>query len=314
MLSDRVLVSMKRFIGDAVMTTPMLNVLQARHPNLTIICPPAVEQILWHPTFERSFLPLDTKRKPWELMAKALELRRQRFQTVVLVNHSFRSALTARLAGIPVRVGHATEGRNWLLTHAVPYDENVFEAWSELDLMKPLGIDAPRVAPELSVTQEERQRGVELLEGAKVGIQPGARFASKALTIEVLAEVAAELLRRGLKPVFLGAGEEKEAAEKLQAAVPGDVTNLVGKTSIRQSLGALANLKSMIGADTGLMHMATATGCPTVTIFGPTPAQKWGHTYGSNRVILAPDGDMSRVEPKTIIDSLEEALALEPKR
>ncbi|MEZ0327383.1 MAG: glycosyltransferase family 9 protein, partial [Fimbriimonas sp.] len=65
----------------------------------------------------------------------------------------------------------------------------------------------------------------------------------------------------------------------------------------------------MIGADTGLMHMATAVGCPTVTIFGPTPAQKWGHTYGSNQVILAPEGDMSKVAPQTILEALKRALA-----
>ncbi|MEZ0325218.1 MAG: glycosyltransferase family 9 protein, partial [Fimbriimonas sp.] len=288
MRSEKVLVSMKRFIGDAVMTTPMLNALQSHHPDITIICPGHVAQVLWHPDFERKFLPLDTKRKPWELVAKALELRKQRFTLAVLVNHSFRSALTTKLAGIPKRVGHATEGRNWLLTSAVPYDENTFEAWSELDLLKPLAIEPQRTTPVLPVTESERAKGEELLKGAMIGIQPGARFASKMLTVEVLAEVANQLSQ---KPAFFGASEEKDSADKLQAAVSKDVTNLVGVTSIRESLGALANLKAMIGADTGLMHMATAVGCPTVTIFGPTPAQKWGHTYGSNQVILAPEGD-----------------------
>jgi heptosyltransferase-2 len=301
---------MKRFIGDAVMTVPMLDALQDRYPDMTIICPPHVGQVLWHPHHERSFLPLDTGRKPWELMQAAMKLRKERFGIVVLVNHSFRSAITARLAGIPKRVGHATEGRNWLLTHAVPYDENVFEAWSELDLLKPLGIDAPRVNPVLQVTDAERQRGQELLNGAQVGIQPGARFASKMLTVEVLAEVASALIARGFKPALFGAGEEKDSAEKLKAAVDGEIMDLVGVTTIRESLGALANLKGMVGADTGLMHMATAVGCPTVTIFGPTPAQKWGHTYGSNKVILAPDGDMSKVQPQVILSNLDEALAL----
>jgi ADP-heptose:LPS heptosyltransferase len=301
---------MKRFIGDAVMTVPMLNALQTKYDELTIICAKPVSQVLWHPRFKRSFLPLDTKRKPWEVFASAMALRKHRFQVAVVVNHSFRAAVTVRLAGIPVRVGHATEGRNWLLTHPVPYREDVFEAWSELDLARALGVDAPQVRPTLEVSEEERARGAALLAGGVVGIQPGARFESKMLPVEVLAEVGRALQSQGRRPVFLGASEEKASAEKLGAALGDAVTDLVGVTSIRESLGVLANLKAMTGADTGLMHMAAAVGCPTVTVFGPTPAQKWGHTYGPHRVILAPEGDMSKVDADSILAALAEAIAV----
>ncbi|HSI73536.1 MAG TPA: glycosyltransferase family 9 protein [Fimbriimonas sp.] len=310
MSSDRVLVSMKRFIGDAVMTVPLLDALETKYQNLHIICSAPVAQVLWHPEKERTFLPLDTKRKPWEVFQAAREMRRRRFQVAVVVNHSFRAAITIRLAGIPVRVGHATEGRTMLLTHAVPYDEDQFEAWSELDLAKPLGIDAPRVRPTLPVTGEERRKGESLLEGATVGIQPGARFASKMIPISTLKEVAEGLHKLGHKPALLGAGEEKGSAEELKAALPFPVTDLVGATSIRESLGALSNLRSMVGADTGLMHMASATGCPTVTIFGPTPAQKWGHYYEPHQVLKAPAGDMSKVDAAEVLQALGHALEL----
>jgi ADP-heptose:LPS heptosyltransferase len=311
MSSDRVLVSMKRFIGDAVMTAPLLDAVETKFPRLHIICSPPVAQVLWHPERERTFLPLDTKRKPWEVVASAMQIRRQRFKIALVVNHSFRAALTIRLAGIPVRVGHATEGRNLLLTHAVPYDEDQFEAWSELDLAPPLGIQAERVRPKLPVTTEERESGLSLLEGATVGIQPGARFASKMVPLQTLKSIAEALHQMGHKPVLLGASEEKTSAEELKASLSFPVTDLVGSTTIRQSLGALANLKSMVGADTGLMHMATAVGCPTVTIFGPTPAQKWGHYYEPHQVLQAPDGEMSKVDAVEVINALCRAHAVE---
>jgi ADP-heptose:LPS heptosyltransferase len=290
------LVSMKRFIGDAVMSAGMLNALEREYQPLTIICAKPVAQVLENPEVDRIFLPLDTKRKPWELMQSAMALRKHRFGVAVLVNHSFRSALTVRLAGIKKRIGHATEGRSLLLTDAVPYSEDAYEAWSANDLATPLGIRVPKETPRLPLRGEERAKGLDLLQGATVGIQPGARFASKMLPLEKIRDVAQRLQNDGHKLAFLGASEEKESALTLAKELEQPVVDLVGATDIRGSLGALSHLKLMIGADTGLMHMAVGVGAPTVTIFGPTPAKKWGHYYEPHQVLQSPDGDMSRLD------------------
>jgi heptosyltransferase II len=301
MRSERMVVSLKRFIGDAVMTVPLLDTLETQYEGLSFITTPVVAQVLHHPERKRHFLPLDTKRKPWEVFRAALQLRKHQFDIAVLVNHSFRSAVTIRLAGIPRRVGHATEGRNALLTDAIPYSESIFEAWSMLDLARPFGIEFELVRPRLPVTHEERQKGREVLQGATVGVQPGARFAAKMLPVEMIAEVCGRLQAQGERIAFLGAGEERESADKLAAMLDQPVVDLVGKCDIRGSLGALSHLRAMIGADTGLMHMAVATGCPTVTVFGPTPAEKWGHFYDPHQVILAPSGDMSKVTAQDVL-------------
>jgi heptosyltransferase-2 len=291
---------MKRFIGDAVMSVPLLNALEERYKPLHIICAPVVAQVLENPCEERVFLPLDTRRKPWEVLRSAMELRRQRFGVAVVINHSFRSAVTIRMAGIKRRIGHASEGRSWLLTDPVPYDEDVYEAWSELDLAKPLGIEAARVLPTLRVRDSEKARGLELLEGATIGIQPGATFEAKALPTESLAELCRHLQADGFKLVLLGANAELPAAERLEQKLAAPAVNLVGRSTIRESLGALSNLQLMIGADTGLMHMAAAVGAPTVSVFGPTPAQKWGHYYEPHQVIQSPAGDMSKVRAEDL--------------
>jgi ADP-heptose:LPS heptosyltransferase len=70
----------------------------------------------------------------------------------------------------------------------------------------------------------------------------------------------------------------------------------------------MAGLRLMIGADTGAMHLAVGVGCPTVTAFGPTPADKWGHDYAPHRVIRAPGGDMAALEPETLVRASLEAL------
>lgn len=304
MSSERVLISMKRFIGDSIMAAPLVDAMNERYPDLTILCSAPVAQILWSGERHRSFLPLDTKRKPMDVLRAAMVLRKERFGIGILVNQSFRSAITLKLAGVSRLIGHAAEGRNWLLSKAVPYSETEFEAWSMLDLARPLGIDPPKVRPTLYVTDEERRKGLEVLAGATIGLQPGATFAAKMLPVEMLAEVGSTLQKQGHRIALFGAEAEREAGERLAAALAEPPVNLLGKTSIRESLGALTHLERMIGADTGLMHMAAAVGCPTVTVFGPTPAIKWGHQYGPHKVILAPDGDMSKVSADAVLSQV----------
>jgi ADP-heptose:LPS heptosyltransferase len=84
--------------------------------------------------------------------------------------------------------------------------------------------------------------------------------------------------------------------------------NLVGKTGIRDSLGTLANLNLMIGSDTGLMHMAAAVGCPSITVFGPTPRAKWGHQYPPHQALQAEGGTMENTSAEAVLEAARRQL------
>jgi ADP-heptose:LPS heptosyltransferase len=299
---------MKKYIGDAIMTVPLIDAIETQYSGVHIICGPAVAKVLDHPERERFFLPLDTSRKFGDILRTARELRSHRFDRGVLINHSFRSALTLFLARIPMRVGHVDEGRRFLLTHPVAYDEAKFEAWSELDLAPPLGVPSQYVYPRIPVRASELAEGTRALEGATVGIQPGATFAAKTLPTDLLATVCDRLQAQGHRVALLGAKEELKSSCALLEKLSTPVIDLVGKTDIRTSLGALAGLRLTIGADTGMMHMAVAAGCPTITVFGPTPIAKWGHQYAPHQALQAPDGKLSNVSAQMILESAQKVL------
>ncbi|MGV3614997.1 MAG: glycosyltransferase family 9 protein [Fimbriimonas sp.] len=290
------------------MASPLLDALSTRYPRIATLTAPFVQPVLWHPKRWADPFPLRKDRTPWAVMRHARELRAEGFGTCVLLNRSFRAALVARLAGIPRRVGHATEGRTFLLTHPVPFDEEKFEAYCSLDLARALGIDAPDVRPRLAITEAEIERGRELRADGSVGLQPGARFPEKQLPEAVLVEVARRLQREGRRLVLVGGKEEQSDAERLAAQLTEPVVDLVGRTSLRETLGVLAGLHAMVGADTGVMHLAAGVGCPTVTVFGPTPAQKWGHAYSPHRVLRAPEGKMANISAEAIAAGLSEVL------
>lgn len=298
---ERVLVSFKSYLGDAVMASPVLPALESQFSSVTCLTMGVVDQILAHPTAKRTFIRSKKVRKPNEVFAEAIYLRQERFQVAVIVNHSFRSALTALLAGIRVRVGHAQEFRGPLLSHPVVYGHDDYETQSCFDLLDKLRIPYEFSHPHLSVSEQEMSSVRPLVDGATVGLQPGARFGQKQIPIETSAEIANRLHREGQRVALFGGPDEEKFLADFLSKLSFEPINLVGKTSIRETMSSLKHLKVMIGSDTGLMHMAAAVNCPTVTVFGPTPHLKWGHRYEPHTVIAAPDGQISSVPAEQIL-------------
>jgi ADP-heptose:LPS heptosyltransferase len=288
---------MKHFLGDAVMATPMIDGLLGLRRGVCVATTPTVSRML-----EAPFRPVEhialkrTSKGISDTFRLARSLRRGRFDVAILVNRSFRSALTVRLAGIKVRAGHAIEGRTFLLTHSVPYDWEKSESDCYLELARLVGFDVQAVEPKLVADKTERAAGKDLLKGAVVGIQPGASTHWKRIPLPVLAAMIDGWHEAGYATALLGGPEEGEAGETLAAAAQAPTVNLIGATDIRTLMGVLANLRMVIGGDTGLMHVAAAVGCPTVTAFGSRPpSSKWGHLYPPHKVLDAPGGKVENM-------------------
>ncbi|HVL38772.1 MAG TPA: glycosyltransferase family 9 protein [Fimbriimonadaceae bacterium] len=304
---ERLLIWLKpQYLGDAVMAAPLLDATASDRP--LVLAGPAVQQVLSHHRDAVEFTDAGRLRG-LEVLRQGLHLRRQRFGRVLLVNRSFRSALATRIAGIPIRVGHATEGRDLLLSHRVPYPADRYEAECYLDLWRALGHEAPEARPALELTPEERLRGQELAGGATVGIQPGARYAEKQYPLAKLAAVVQALVDDSQRIALLGGPDEVEASRQFQKMLDVPVVDLVGRCSIRETMASLATLRLMLGSDTGVMHLAVGVGCATVTIFGPNPAAKWGHPFAPHRVFEAPKGDPARLPESAVLEGARSLLS-----
>jgi len=293
--SERSLIVLKNYLGDTVMASPLVRAVQAQSSVADILGPPISEQILRFPGRKSRFYDPGNLAKIGQLLRTAKLVKQGQYNTALVVNRSFRSALVVRLAGIPRRVGHSTEGRGFLLTHRVAYHMDRNEALSYLDLLPAADQEEPDEfdrKPVLWVSDDERTQGAALLNGATIGIQPGARHHYKQIPIGIWQAIGRELERRGHRIAFFGGVEERGVLGELQ--FHGE--DLVGRTSLRETIGALANLQLMIGGDTGVMHLAAAVGTPTITAFGPTPSKKWGWFNEPHTVIQAKNQDLENLE------------------
>jgi ADP-heptose:LPS heptosyltransferase len=112
---------------------------------------------------------------------------------------------------------------------------------------------------------------------AKVVIHPGAAFAARRWPPDRFAAVAAALRERGEDVVITGDGSEIGLARSVaQQAGLAESAVLAGDLGLLELVALISDCRLLICGDTGVGHIATATGTPSVLLFGPTPPSRWG--------------------------------------
>lgn len=117
---------------------------------------------------------------------------------------------------------------------------------------------------------------VEPLARAAVLVHPGAAYASRRWPAGRWAAVARELARRGEQVLVTGSADERDLAGEV-ADRAGLVSSsvLAGRTGLLHLAGLVAASRLLLCADTGIAHLATAVGTPSVVLFGPASPARW---------------------------------------
>ncbi len=270
-----------QWIGDAVMTEPLLRRLHARGERITVgalpwVAPvyramPSVAEVIEFP-FAHGGLQFAARRK----IAADFSKRAQPFDTAYVLPNSLKSALLPLFAGIPKRIGYMGEARVGFLTHRLKNPTNkppMVAFYSALS-----GEENPKTGyqadiPKLILNVAEVQTSLAdlgLQRGNYVVFSPGAEFGSaKRWPAQHFVDLA---LKLDVQVVLLGSGKEFELCESIAQPVnekqPNKCLNLAGKTSLAGAFAAIASTKYVVSNDSGLMHVAAALGVPQVAIFG----------------------------------------------
>ena len=300
---ERLLVRAVNWLGDAVLTTPAIAALRAACPQarITLAAKPLVAELLrHHPDIDEIEVYDKDGRHAgvFGMLRKARELRREGYDAALLLQNAFDAAALAFLAGIPERMGYATDGRRLLLSRPVPVTEEVLSlhhAEYYLRLLAELGVPRPK-EPRLSllVTDGERTSMQDRLaksgipEGKRIlGINPGATYGSaKRWFPERFAEVADALSEEwDAAVVLMGSVPEMPLSAEIEAAMKRKPVNLAGRTTVRELMSLLSGCFFLVTNDSGPMHIAAAFDVPIAAIFGPTDWNKTSPWTDRARVV-----------------------------
>jgi heptosyltransferase-2 len=287
------LVIQTSFLGDTVLTTPLLAQL-ARRGEVDVVTTPASAALLANHPAVRSIVVYDKRGADRGLpgfVSLAKRLRKTKYDVAYLAQGSFRSAALALVAGIPSRVGFDTSAGRWLYTKRVTYREDLHHTARLLRLSRPNGRPATpeELRPSLYPGDAERRAVDELLarHGVAAGdpiiaLAPGSVWATKRWPY--YAELAA-ILERDLRPVIIGGADDAELARAIVAAAPNAI-DATGHLSLLASAELIGRAAAIVTNDSSPQHLASATGTPTVSIFGPTvPAFGFGPLAAKSIVV-----------------------------
>lgn len=275
----RALVIQTSFLGDMVLTTPLIRELAARGP-VDVVATPANAGLLAHHPDVRHIYRYDKRGahagargfRDIVRLAKAEGAS----DTAFLAQGSVRSAALAVAAGYTDRIGFETSTGRWLYTRRYPYHGDRHHAerlWSLAGHGDGARADAATLRPTLFPGADDEEAVQRLLDAnAHAGepllaVAPGSAWATKRWPY--YAALARRLTLLG-RVVILGSDGDSHLAQEIVAETFGSAIDATGKLSLLASAALIGRAHVLVTNDSAPLHLASAMNTPTVALFGPT--------------------------------------------
>ena len=286
-----ILIIAPNWIGDAVMTQPLLAKLKAQYPNSKIdilastwVAPIYRACIEVNEVIEAKF---EHKQLQWGLRKQlAKDLQAKNYQACFVLPNSFKSALIPWLANIPFRIGYRGEHRYGLINLSLNNPSKVnrppmvehYLALSQL-LYDDVEHVPSALTPTLRVSSEVQQSIEQQLTTSHINIDslvifcPGAEYGpTKRWPSNHFAMLAQSLIDENINTqvILLGSRSDQKIAADILSQVDqkSHLHNWCGNTSLDEAIALIGMAKIVVSNDSGLMHIAAALKTPQVAIFG----------------------------------------------
>ncbi len=291
----RVLIVLLGAIGDVVRALPLLGRIRNAWPDAHIAwaVEPKSKAVLEHHRWLDEIIVYDRAHAPWTFLPFLQRVRRGHFDLVIDLQRHLKSGLTSRISGARDRFGFAapnTKEFNYLFSnHQIAPQPNMR---LKLDAVPGVWRRARTCAIADRVwTRRDRRRTRPRARDAADAPRPllavilGSSWPSRIYfpesTAAVVRRVAvADSDSPALFPVLLGGPDETKLADEVMRHLDDvPALNLAGRTSLRDLIAIFPECAVAFGPDSGPMHIAAAVGCPVVSLWGATAAERsapWG--------------------------------------
>jgi lipopolysaccharide heptosyltransferase II len=290
-------------LGDLLLATPVLAALRERFPTAQITAlvgpwseiilrrNPDIDRVLTCPFPGFTRLRLSSLVQPYlTLVRYALLLRASRYDLAIVGrdDHWWGAAL-ALLAGVPQRIGFGVRECRPFLTDALPWDPRAHVTAQGLALVEAAQFSSPfsilhspfstryDPSPE-DITWADnwlRSQGFDA-EELLVLLHPGTGGPAKLWFPQRWAAVADALADLDVRLVVTGGPGEEALVEDVAGRMRTRPLTLAGRTTVGQLAALLRRSALALGVDSGPLHLAAAQGVPTLHLYGPSDAGRFG--------------------------------------
>ncbi len=286
----RILVIQTAFLGDIVLTLPLLKALKKYRPDIELLFLTTLvgKSLLDDQHIIDKVIVYDKKgidKGIKALLDKVKEVRTYHVDTVISPHRSLRSGIISLFSGAGNRIGYS-------LPHLIPFynvrvnrDKGMHEIDRILSLLNPV---------QIHVAKGERYPSLEIKDAIRndklVGIAPGSTWGTKQWTEDGYATLIRQLDEKGYSIELIGSSNDKMVADKIKAIAGVKVNDMVGKTDLKELIKLLSSLRLLVTNDNGAMQVAQAVNTPIVAIFGPTVPEQGFAPIRQNTLVIESKG------------------------
>jgi ADP-heptose:LPS heptosyltransferase len=279
-----VLVSRLRFMGDVILTTPLVRAIKKKRPDIRITY---LAESPYHSLLENHpDVNVVLSYNPNSLMSQmklVKQMMKSRYDLSIDLFGNPRSAWLTFFSGARYRIGGNFRGRKLFYTHRLKDDGKPKSAVRfHLQYLYPLELGESVSDPTIFLAEEEIDWGKKYLQEQGydlgkhiIGMHPGASWPAKRWLPERFGELGKRLIEKYQAQLFftMGPGEETLVNSVIRnCGCPASPPRLL---LIRQLASVLSQFDLFITNDCGPMHLAPAVGTRTIGIFGPGEPEIW---------------------------------------
>jgi len=302
-MSKRVLIIQTAFLGDVILTLPLVQVLTIENPDWQIdfLCIPATAILFKHNPLVNKLIIYDKRGN--DTFSRVKNEIKNNYDIVISPHRSARSSLLSYFSRAKKRITFDKSSLSFLYTDKVKYETGVHEIQRNLSLLKPLGISEDNIVkPELYLGSEEENKISELFAGWRINntddliaLAPGTVWFTKKYPIEKFAEVL-KLLKNASSKIFLIGGEsDNDLGDYLiKNSENENIINTIGKLNVLESAELIRRCRVLLTNDSAPLHIANSVGIKVISLFGATVPQFGFFPYGKEDVILETEGLVCR--------------------
>lgn len=282
----RILLTRMKYIGDVVLTTPIIKTLRESFPDAHIayLGDAKAVSLLENNPYLNEIIPFDFSKDTFLYQLKMYaKMFFGKYDLTIDLYSNPRSALMTFATRAKVRIGGDTRGRGKLYTTRISDDGTLKSAIDyHYQSLKPLGIDPKFYETEIFLSDDEKTEAQSFLSSLGVDLKkrivvlhPGATWSNKIWLKESFAELIKRLLFSSDINILLSPGpKDSELMNYLQSDHKKRVFTLP-LLPVRKLAAILSQSKVFVSNDSGPMHIGVAVGTKTIGIFGPEPIEIW---------------------------------------
>jgi heptosyltransferase II len=276
----KILVIQTAFIGDAILTLPMIQKLKEIFPLsfIDVVCIPGTEEIFKACPVINDVIVFDKRGKQksfLKLLKFARNIKGKKYSRIYSPHRSFRTAFLIWFSGVKETFGFSNTAMSYIFKYIIDYHLNKHEVQRNFDL---IGFDYNednwKILPVINATNDIKQKVSLFLQIFAnrniIAIAPGAVWETKKYPKKYYSEIIKFLVNKNYSVVLIGGQPDAGLCEEIAYGFKENVVSSAGQFSIPGTVELVKHCKLLITNDSAPTHMAMAADIPTLTIYCST--------------------------------------------